>query len=363
MRIVIVGAGINGLLTARELAKAGAEVMLCDQGEFAQQASWAGGGIVSPLYPWRYAPAVTALSQWAQAAYPLLRDELMADVGIDIELLTSGLLFVNTDDARDARVWAQANATTCEVLDASSLRERWPGLAHDAEQGVFFPDIAQVRNPRLLKALIADLQRYPQVQLRPKTAISSVSGAQVSHSASVTFVSGELVEADAVIVCAGAWSAKLLPRAAVPVRPVRGQMLQYETAPGTITSMILRDGHYLIPRADGLVLCGSTLEETGFDNRTTAEARELLEKAAASLWPGLTERPPVRHWAGLRPGSPNGIPFIGAVPEQAGVWVNAGQYRNGLVLAPASAALISDLVLGRTPRLAAAPYAPGFNGF
>ena len=82
MRIVIVGAGINGLLTARELAKTGAEVMLCDQGEFAQQASWAGGGIVSPLYPWRYAPAVTVLSQWAQAAYPLLRDELMADVGI-----------------------------------------------------------------------------------------------------------------------------------------------------------------------------------------------------------------------------------------------------------------------------------------
>ena len=358
MRIVIVGAGINGLLTARELAKTGAEVMLCDQGEFAQQASWAGGGIVSPLYPWRYAPSVTVLSQWAQAAYPILRDELMADVGIDIELLMSGLLFVNTDDARDARVWAQANMVTCEALDAGSLRERWPGLAHDAEQGVFFPDIAQVRNPRLLKALIADLQRYSGVQLRPKTAITSVKGAHAGHSASVTFASGKLVEADAVIVCAGAWSAKLLPRAAMPVRPVRGQMLQYKTVPGAITSMILRDGHYLIPRADGLVLCGSTLEETGFDKSTTAEARELLEKAAASLWPGLTEQPPVRHWAGLRPGSPNGIPFIGAVPEQAGVWVNAGQYRNGLVLAPASAALISDLVLGRTLQLAAEPYAP-----
>jgi glycine oxidase len=358
MRVVVVGAGINGLLTTRELAQANVEIILCDQGEFAQQASWAGGGIVSPLYPWRYAPAITVLSRWAQAAYPALRDELLATVGTDIELLQSGLLFVNPDDARDARVWAQANNTVCEVLDASALRQRWPGLAHDAEHGVFLPEIAQVRNPRLLKALVADLQRHQQVQLRPHTAVVKIKGGQGAGPASVTLASGEVIEADAVIVCAGAWSAKLLPQAVVPVRPVRGQMLQYETAPGTIKSMILRDGHYLIPRQDGLVLCGSTLEETGFDGRTTAEARELLENVAVTLWPGLTMLPPVRHWAGLRPGSPNGIPFIGALPEQSRVWVNAGQYRNGLVLAPASAALISDLVLGLTPRLAAEPYAP-----
>lgn len=358
MRIVVVGAGINGLLTARELAQAQADVMLCDQAEFAQQASWAGGGIVSPLYPWRYAPAVSALSQWAQAAYPLLRDELMAAVGMDIELLPSGLLFVNPDDARDARVWAQANATICEVFNASALRERWPGLAHDAEHGVFLPDIAQVRNPRLLKALIADLQRYPRVKLCPNTAISAMTGTQFGRPAAVTFTSGERVEADAIIVCAGAWTAKLLPSSNLSIRPVRGQMLQYATVPGTIPSMILRDGHYVIPRRDGLVLCGSTLEESGFDDRTTAQAREQLEAVAATLWPGLTAQPPVRHWAGLRPGSPNGIPFIGAVPEQPGLWVNAGQYRNGLVLAPASAALISDLVFGRLPRLAPEPYAP-----
>lgn len=358
MRIVVVGAGINGLLTARELAQAHAEVMLCDQGEFARQASWAGGGIISPLYPWRYAPAVTALARWAQAAYPQLRDELMSAVGMDIELLNSGLLFINPDDARDARVWAHANATACEALNASALGERWPGLAHDAEHGVFLPNIAQVRNPRLLKALLADMQRYDTVQLRPHSAISAISGSQYGRPAAVTFSSGERIEADAVVVCAGAWTSKLLPSAELPVRPVRGQMLQYETAPGTIPSMILRDGHYLIPRRDGLVLCGSTLEETGFDARTTAPAREQLEQVAARLWPGLTAQPPVRHWAGLRPGSPNGIPFIGAVSEQPGVWVNAGQYRNGLVLAPASAALISDLVLGRAPRIAPEAYAP-----
>lgn len=358
MRIVVVGAGINGLLTARELARAQAEVMLCDQGELARQASWAGGGIVSPLYPWRYAPAVTALSQWAQAAYPSLRDELMDAVGRDIELLPSGLLFINPDDARDARVWAQAQGTACEVLAASALRERWSGLASDAEHGLFLPTIAQVRNPRLLKALIADLQRYRHVQLRPNTAIAAMTGTQFGRPAAVTFSTGERIEADAIVVCAGAWSAKLLPRSDLPVRPVRGQMLQYDTVPGTIPSMILRDGHYLIPRRDGLVLCGSTLEESGFDDRTTAQAREQLEAVAATLWPGLTTQPPVRHWAGLRPGSPNGIPFIGAVPAQPGLWVNAGQYRNGLVLAPASAALISDLVLGRTPRLAPEPYAP-----
>lgn len=358
MRIVVVGAGINGLLTARELAQANVEIMLCDQGDLAQQASWAGGGIVSPLYPWRYAPAVTALSRWAQAAYPNLQRELYDSVGIDSELLTSGLLFVNPDDARDAMVWAQANHARVERVDHAHLRDRWPGLAHDADTGVFFPDIAQIRNPRLLKALIADLTRHSHVQLRPQTAIIAIAGGRGHASASVTLASGERIEADAIVVCAGAWTAKLLARSALPIRPVRGQMLQYQVAPGSIPSMILRDGHYLIPRQDGLVLCGSTLEETGFDDRTTAQAREQLEAVAATLWPGLTAQPPVRHWAGLRPGSPNGIPYIGAVPEQPGVWVNAGQYRNGLVLAPASAALISDLVLSRQPRLDPTAYAP-----
>jgi glycine oxidase len=120
--------------------------------------------------------------------------------------------------------------------------------------------------------------------------------------------------------------------------------------------MIQRGAHYLIPRLDGHVLCGSTLEYVGFDKSTTEQAAKTLHQAALSIWPALAQAPLIQQWSGLRPGSANGIPFIGSLPKQPRVWVNAGQFRNGLVLAPASARLLVDQMLGRTPEIDPAPY-------
>lgn len=363
MRVVVIGGGINGLLTTRELTASGVEVVLLEQGECGREASWAGGGIVSPLYPWRYPPAVTALAAWAQQAYPALADELLAETGIDAELERCGLLFLDAPDARDACAWAAQQQVPVDVLGQAELHARWPGLAGDVGAGLFMPTLANVRNPRLLKALLASLRARPQASLREHAEVTAIRPHQ-GGTASVLLASGEVVSGDAVVVCGGAWSARLLETVGMtlPVRPVRGQMQLYRLAPGALRSMIMRGGHYLVPRRDGHVLCGSTLEEVGFDKSTTDQAHDILRAAALRLWPALAEAPLVRQWAGLRPGSPNGIPFIGPVPGQEGVWVNAGQFRNGLVLAPASARLLADQLLGRAPAMAPEPYSLDYCG-
>lgn len=359
MRVLVIGGGVNGLLTARELAGAGAEVVLLERGEIGREASWAGGGIVSPLYPWRYPPAVTALASWAQQAYPDLAAALLDETGQDIELERCGLLFIDAADSRDAMAWAARQGVPAEMVTHDDLHARWSGLAADAGSGLFLPSLANLRNPRLLQALRASLLIQARVTLREQAEVVAITPRRGDAACAVSLADGEVLTGDAVAVCGGAWSARLLGLmgASLPVRPVRGQMQLYRLAPGALPCMVMRGGHYVIPRRDGHVLCGSTLEEVGFDKSVTVTARDTLAEAARRLWPALADAPLLRQWAGLRPGSPNGIPFIGAVPAQAGVWVSAGQFRNGLVLAPASARLLADLMLERQPALDPLPYA------
>lgn len=355
-RIVVVGGGVIGLMTARELAQAGHRVLVLERRHVGAEASWAGGGIVSPLYPWRYPPAVTALAQLAQRAYPDLAAALLAETGIDPEYFPCGMVMLDAEDARDARAWADMQGQALEAVDAPALQRRLPGLGPAWRSGLWMPHIANIRNPRLLQALAASL---------PGRGIGLREGAEVTgwvreggRVTAARLAGGEEVAADAFVVCGGAWSARLLEevRPGLPVRPVRGQMLLYKRAPGELPAILLGEGRYVIPRRDGHVLCGSTLEEAGFDTVPTAAAHASLRATAGRLWPALADDEPVAQWAGLRPAAPNGIPFIGRVPAADNLWLNAGQYRNGLVLAPASARLLADQLLGRAPVADPRPY-------
>lgn len=357
MKVLIIGAGVMGLMTARELARAGCEVELLERGQVGQEASWAGGGIVSPLYPWRYSAPVTALASAAQHAYPQLADELIQETGIDPEFTRSGLLMLDADDARDAEAWAGMHQHQMLRLFAHELQQDFPGLASHWSSGLWMPAIANIRNPRLLKALRRSLELMGVV-IHEQTSVEQwrYSGARVS---AVLDADGHVFEGDAFVVCGGAWSRNLLSAVGpsdFSVRPVRGQMLLYRVAPDALPCIVMAEGRYVIPRRDGHVLCGSTIEETGFDKSTTAVAYESLKASAERLWPALATETPIAHWAGLRPGAPNGIPYIGKIPGRENLWVNAGQFRNGLVLAPASARLLVDQLLQRTPQLDPRPY-------
>ncbi|HDS1734830.1 glycine oxidase ThiO [Pseudomonas sp. BP8] len=357
-QVVIVGGGVIGLLTAFNLAAKVEQVVVCDQGEVGRESSWAGGGIVSPLYPWRYSAAVTALAHWSQDFYPQLGERLFASTGVDPEVHTTGLYWLDLDDEAEALAWAARAQRPLSAVDISAAYDAVPGLGAGFKRAIFMAGVANVRNPRLVKSLKAALLAMPNVTLREHCQISGFSQAG-GRITGVQTAEGVL-PADEVVLSAGAWSGDLLRSLGLelPVEPVKGQMILYKCAEDFLPSMVLAKGRYAIPRRDGHILIGSTLEHAGYDKTPTEDALASLKASAVELLPGLAGATPVAHWAGLRPGSPEGIPYIGPVPGHEGLWLNCGHYRNGLVLAPASCQLFTDLLTGAEPIIDPAPYAP-----
>ncbi|MDE3738355.1 glycine oxidase ThiO [Metapseudomonas resinovorans] len=358
MRVLLVGGGAIGLLSAYLLAKDGLEVCLLDKGPCGRESSWAGGGIVSPLYPWRYSSAVTALAHWSQDFYPQFGQRLFAETGIDPEVHETGLYWLDLDDEAEALAWAAREGRPLAPVDIAQVHAAVPPLGPGFRHAIHMAGVANVRNPRLTRALREALLHMPNVTLHESCEVQSFirDGARV---VGVNTVEGEIL-ADRVVLAAGAWSGDLLASLglALPVEPVKGQMILFKCAEDFLPAMVLAKGRYAIPRRDGHILVGSTLEHAGFDKTPTNEALESLKASAFELLPELANSEVVGHWAGLRPSSPEGIPFIGPVPGADGLWLNCGHYRNGLVLAPASCRLLMDLMLGREPIIDPQPYAP-----
>jgi len=353
--ILVIGGGIIGLLTARQLVEAGAQVTLVEMGETGREASWAGGGILSPLYPWRYPESVSTLVALSQQDYPRLCLELHDETGIDPELTHNGMLILDTEERDLAGRWAQAHGVHLEMLDLEAVRGIEPDLGLHPSQAIWLPDVAQVRNPRLTKALKRSIDRRAEIREQEEVVDLLVDEGRARGARTRKGI----LAADQVIVCTGAWTAKLLEQlgARPDILPIRGQMILFFGKPGQIGRIVLFRDRYVIPRRDGRILFGSTTETAGFDKATSAEVKEELYRAAVELFPLLKRTPIEDHWSGLRPGSPSGIPYIGAYPGVEGLFFNAGHFRNGVVSGPASARLVADLVLGRDPVAPPTPYA------
>lgn len=357
-RVVIVGGGVIGLLTAFNLAADVEQVILLDRAGLGQESSWAGGGIVSPLYPWRYSSAVTALAHWSQDFYPQLAERLLADTGVDPQVHTTGLYWLDLEDEAQALAWAEREGRPLSSVHISTVEAAVPVLGSGYSHAIYMADVANVRNPRLVKSLKAALQALPNVTIHEQCEVLGFIR-EGEIIAGVHTAQGE-IRGDEVVLSAGAWSGELLATLGLelPVEPVKGQMILYKCASDFLSCMVLAKGRYAIPRRDGHILVGSTLEHEGFDKTPTSAALQSLKASAVELIPALADAEVVAHWAGLRPGSPEGIPYIGRVAGFDGLWLNCGHYRNGLVLAPASCQLFADLLLGREPIIDPAPYAP-----
>lgn len=354
---IIIGGGLIGMLTARALHRRGYEVTVTERGPFGREASWAGGGILSPLYPWRYADAVNRLAMVGQALYPELAHELIQATDIDPEWRRCGLLVLDAADAEPATSWARRWQVELRMLCVEELARCEPQLAVQHAPSLAMPAVAQIRNPRFIKAIQAYL-RQNGVRMLADDEVVSVE-TRDNRVIGVKTAGGGFYESDNVVIANGAWSGKLLRQTRIDlhIRPIRGQMILLQAEPGVVRHIVLSGGHYLIPRADGQIVVGSTIEDVGFDAVTTDQALAELQTFAAALVPALAHAPVTAHWAGLRPGCGQGIPYIGSHPEIQGLYVNAGHYRNGIVMAPASAELLADLMTGQTPVIDPAPYA------
>lgn len=350
---IIIGAGAIGCATALELATAGARVTVLERGGVGGESSWAGAGLLFPLLPWDYRPEVARLAQTGRRLFPAWVARLAAGSGVDPEYLESGLLILPPYDRDAALAWA--------AREGEALAEVNPRLVEPAVEAagsaLWLPGVAQVRNPRLLAALRGSLaaagveivEQVGEVRLQ-------VAGTRVE---AVAGDGGRRWQAGTYILSAGAWSGRLLEPLGVPapVYPVRGQMVLFRIPPGRLNRMLLQAGRYVIPRRDGHVLVGSTLEEAGFDKSVTEAARNELMALAQTLVPALRGQAPVAQWAGLRPGSPDNVPLIDRHPTVTNLWVHTGHFRYGVTMAPASARLLADLLLGRAPLLDPEPYA------
>jgi len=356
--ILIIGAGISGLMTAFECCQAGATVTLLDKSASGREASWAGGGILSPLYPWRETAAIHSLRRWSEQQYPLLTSRLLESTGIDVELNRCGMLIADDDDPQLIEAALTEQQIAIQWLDQRDLAVSHPGLNLQARYRLTLPAIAHIRNPYLLKALKHCLlqQRVSMLEHQQVTQLNLTETGR--HIDSVETTDGRL-SAATIILTAGAWSPGIWPvtnvMSALEIFPVKGQMLLLQTAPGTIPSIILQNHQYIVPRNDGHILVGSTVEHAGFNKVNTVPAKRQLKAFFDRLYPAFSHLPVKQHWAGIRPGSKR-PPIICQHPEIDNLYINSGHFRNGLNLAPASARLVVDLVLGREPVVPSQPY-------
>lgn len=349
---LIIGGGVIGLSSALELARDGARVTVLERGAAGAESSWAGGGILSPLLPWDYPDAVSGLCNLGVELYPQWSAHLTSSSGIDPEFWVSGMLVLPPVDEVAAKRWCVQHGWRHAREHAQT---RVPALAKNS-LALWLPDVAQVRNPRLVQALrVAALDAG--VNLLEGVEVTQVVRAGPARIDYLDTPGGKF-QAGAYIVAAGAWSQPVLGDIAPhwPIKPMRGQMLLFKAAPDMLPHIVYRHGIYLIPRRDGHILAGSTVEDVGFDKSTTETVRQMLYNAATDILPGLQSVPLVQHWSGLRPGSPDNIPTIGRHPLVENLYANTGHFRYGVTMAPASARLLADLITGRPQVLDVAPY-------
>lgn len=341
---LVAGGGVIGLATAQALLQIGFSVTVMERANIGQESSWAGGGILAPLCPWDYADEVTRLTSLGAAMFPRWAADLHAATGIDPEYEVSGMLVLPPFDKSLARLWCDKHGVRLE----------------EQKDGLLLSEVAQVRNPRLIQALRKNVEMLggrivEQCEVR---GISTAGDRVRSLSTSC----GELT-ADRYIVTAGAWSKQVLGQHALQldIKPMRGQMLLFKFDSPPLPHIVLQEGMYLIPRRDGHLLVGSTLEDVGFDKRTTSEARDSLRQRAELLLPVLRGMPLKQHWSGLRPASPGNIPTIGCHPQLENLLINSGHFRYGVTMAPASAAILLNELNGVAQPFDVSPYRAGWG--
>jgi glycine oxidase len=345
--VIIVGGGIIGLSLSIALRKRGVKVLVVERGEPGREASHAAAGMLSDCVLETPA-ALQPLARASARMYPEFVHELQDESGINTDLRDQGtLLFLLSQHARGLEA---------EEISAARVAELEPELANPGSSALYLKERSV--DPRALTAAALKAAKHREVDISSGTTVTGLllSDGQVAG----VITDKTTYHAPAVVNCAGAWAGQISPHQ-FPTRPVKGQMLCVVGGPH-LTHVLRAPEVYLVPRSDGRVLIGATVEEAGYDKRTDADAIQRLHRAAVALVPALERAHVLEAWAGLRPGTPDDLPILGAT-RTAGYFIAAGHFRDGILLAPVTAHTMAQLVTGVKPDLDLAPFsAARFEG-
>ncbi|MBA2116403.1 Glycine oxidase [Planctomycetes bacterium FF15] len=360
-----------GLSIAYELAGKGRQVLLVEKGALGREASWAGAGLLPPANQSEAWDPQEQLRGLSHQLFPEWSARLKAETQIDNEFEVSGGLYLARDPGeaaslRMACVHYEEEGVEVQRLDPPQLAERFPHLKSNQSirDAVFLPGEAVVRNPRHLQALVQGC-RNRGVEFLENTQVARwrFQGEQLTS----VEIDGQEISPGTCCLATGAWSQlltdqvldqrKFSGRMQRPeIEPIRGQLVLLDAGQRFFTSPINEGVRYIVPRQDGLVLVGATVEEAGFDKSTTPEAIEDLTQFARQWVPQLADARQVKAWSGLRPASVDRIPYLGQLPGMANVYLAAGHYRSGLHLSPATATVMSQLMCGEQPQVDLHPF-------
>lgn len=360
--VLIVGGGVIGLSLAYELASRGMQVRVLDRGTAGREASWAGAGILPPGGPQSPDP-LEQLTHLSSRLHRTWAQQLREETGIDNGFRRCGGLYVARSAeqaaalANAATVW-QAEGVHTQRLSPSQVEEHEPalhGCRPGIESAVLLADEAQIRNPWHLRALIAAcIGRGVVIEQGVAAEQLVVRGSQLAR---VQTVAGSR-QAGRYVIASGSWTAALATQLGVQLalQPIRGQIVLLALPKRPLERIINEGPRYLVPRADGRVLIGATEEDAGFDKRNTAEGVAGLLSLATGLAPCLADATIERTWAGLRPHTADGLPYLGPVPGLENAYVAAGHFRSGLTLSTGTAQLLAQHLCGEQPGLALEPF-------
>jgi glycine oxidase len=350
--VIIIGGGVIGLTIARALAQRGVrEVLLIERGRLGAEASWAAGGILAPQVEVDRKDDLFQLACASRDLYPAFADSLKEETGVDVELDTSGTLclgFTSADEAelRHRYEWQKLERLEVEWLDGDEARRLEPLISEEARCALRFPRDFQVENRRLIDALV---RANEELGTQFVTG-SSVTALRIKDQKVLGVeTSNGFVAAPVVVIAAGAWASDIKsPDAnlrAIGIEPVRGQMLCFAARPQISRHVIYSSRGYLVPRRDGRVLAGSTVEHVGFEKGVTEEGLAAIKSMADEIAPDIAALPVTDSWSGFRPRAKDGFPVLGPTADIAGLFYATGHYRNGILLAPITGKVIADAIV------------------
>jgi glycine oxidase len=368
LKAIVIGGGIIGCSVAWRLAAEGVATTVLERGRVGQEASWAAAGMIAPQAEADGPGPFFDFCMKARDAFETIVDRLVRDGGVDPEYDRAGILYVALDETERAQLerrakWQRAVGAPVEELTGAEARRVEPMLSPETVYAIHMPTNRRADNRKLTQAYAAAARkagaelvegaRVEALAICGGRAVGDVQASGLVQACGVVMDDGSTREADVVINAAGSWAGEVrgLEADRVKLHPVRGQIVCFEMTPGTIGPALFSLRGYLVPRRDGRLLAGSTMEEAGYNKVVTLAGLEKIARGAAAIAPALGDAPFRQAWAGLRPATRDLLPVLGFSPSVPNVLWAVGHFRSGILLSAITGEIIADLVKGRRPAI------------